>query len=318
MAVSLLPSAVELAVGLQRGLAIALQSSTGEDDDPFLFLVIGFGIGLYLLYKGFDTWRLSRLVEDTPTSKVRSMSVGRVELEGTARKREESVTPPLLDEECVYVEWEAEKREHRPADDHGSNYEWVTIGRGTHALAFDLEDDTGSVLIRADLDDPTFDINQDGHQLDRSFDSGEAAPDDVRRFVRGEGNPGGVSLAEQESGGLVDSVTDFATDLATDSLDDTGNKRRYSETVLPVDTDAYVFGSAEPRDGAAMESSESDLLEVRRHDGTDRFLISDSTEEALQDSYGKWGPLMILAGLVVSAGALYFLLTEYQLHQLLG
>lgn len=315
MAVGLLPSTVDVAIGVQRVLVAVLQSSNGDDDDPFIFLLIGFGVGLFLLYKGFDTWQLSRLVQDTPTSKVRSMSVGRVELQGSARKHEAAVTPPLVDEECVYAEWEAEKREYRP-DDDGPDYEWVTIARGTHALAFDLEDDTGSVLVRADRDDPNFDINEEAHQLDRTFHSGEAAPDDLRRFVRGEGDPAGVSLAEEDPGGFIDSVTDFASDLATDSLDDTGNRRRYSETVLPVDSDAYVFGRAQPRTGASMEESEADLLEVGRDTGTDTFLISDSTETALQDSYSKWGPGMILAGLLLSAGCLYFLLTEYGIHEL--
>ncbi|AGN00825.1 LemA domain-containing protein [Salinarchaeum sp. Harcht-Bsk1] len=298
-----------------------LQSgSEGSDDgELFLFLLIGFLGGLYLIYDGFDTWQLSRLVQDTPTSKVRSMSVGRVELEGTAHKRDASVTPPIADEECLYVDWKAEKRERRVDDDGNVHYEWVTIASGERTLAFDLEDDTGSVLIRADHDDPEFDINRDGHRREHTYHSGESAPDEVRRFVRAKGDPAAVATtpaASEEADGFLDDVADFASDLATDSLDDTGNRRRYSENVLPVGSHVYVFGSAEPREGATMETSEADLLAVSRDPGSDEFLVSDSTEEKLQDSYGTWGPIEVGGGLLLSAGCLFVLLWKYRLHEL--
>jgi len=285
-------------------------------DDGFIILSIAFVGGLVLLYFGFQRWQLSRLIEDTPTSTVRSMPVGRVELQGAARKHDAATTPPLADEECVHVDWHAEKREYRP-DDDGPDHEWVTIGRGTHTYAFDLEDDTGSVLVRADRDDPDIDINEDAHSREEHFDSGESAPEDVRRFVAGDGNPESASLEDEESDGLLDSAAEFASDLATDSLDDTGNRRRYSETVLPVDSDAYVFGSAEPREGAGMEETQADLLQVGRDPESDTFLISDSSESALAESYGKWGPAMIVGGLALSAGALFLLLSEYQVHEAL-
>lgn len=319
MAVVTAPSAIVIAA-LHRVAPRLLQSTTGDDGELFVFLLIGFGVGCYLIYDGFDTWQLSRLVQDTPTSKVRSMPVGRVELQGTARKRDRSVTPPLADAECVYVDWEAEKRERRVDDDGDVHYEWVTIARGRRAVAFDLEDDTGAVVVRADRDDPEFDVNRDEHGRDRTYSAGESAPDDVRRFVAAKGDPDATGAGEAPGGeddGFFDDLVEFAGDLATDSLDDTGNRRRYEETVLPVGSQAYVFGSAEPREGASMEDSAADLLEIRRDAGTDEFLISDSTGETLQDSYGRWGPIETLAGLAISAGCLFGLLWEFRLHELL-
>lgn len=317
MAGTIARSTVDVGYAIQRWTIGTLQSGSNsqEAELPILY-VLGFLGGLVLIYSGFGTWRRSRLFEDTPTSRIRSMSVGQVELTGSVRKRETAIPAPLVGRDCVYVDWHAEKREYRPTD-KGDDYEWVTIARGTHVVAFDLEDDTGSVLVRADADDPEFDINRDEHRLERTYDSGEAAPDDVRRFVEGEGDPTGVSLdADEEDGGLVDSVVDFAKDVSSDSLDDTGNRRRYSETVLPTDDHAFVFGSAQLRDDAGMEESEADLLEVRRHEGTDTFLISDSTEDDLQDSYGTWAPLKLVGGLLLSAGCLYLLTAQHNAHQI--
>lgn len=303
----------------QRTLLWVLQSSSsnGDEGDLFFLVLIGFAVGLYMIYDGFDTWKLGRLVQDTPTSKVRSMAVGRVELEGTVRERDGAVTPPMADEECVYVRWKAEKREKYTDDDGNTRYRWETIDSGTEAAPFDLEDDTGDVLIRADVDDPEFDINRGDHSWQRTYSRGESAPAAVRRFVRGGGDPTAVAVDDGgDDGGLVDGVMDFAGDVATDSLSDTGNRRRYSETVLTADSQVYVLGGAEPREDATMETSQADLLEVREDAGSGEFLISDSTEENLQDSYGNWGPLETLGGLALSAGCLFVLLWKYRLHEI--
>lgn len=307
-----------VATGLLDGASWLLQSDSGDDEGDLFFMVLfGFAAGLYLIYDGFDTWQLGRLVQDTPTSKVRSMPVGRVELEGTARKREGSVTPPLTDEECVYVNWKAEKREKYTDDDGNTRYRWETIASGTENFPFDLEDDTGKVRIRTDRDDPEFDIRQGDHDWQQTYGQGESAPTAVRRFVRGDGDPTGVTVPDDgNDGGLLDRAVDVVTSDAADSLAATANKRRYSETVLPIDSHVYVLGGAEPRENAEMESTQADLLEVREDPGSGEFLISDTKEEQLQDAYSKWGPLKSLGGLALSAGCLFILLWKYRLHEL--
>jgi len=43
-------------------------------------------------------------MEDTPTAKIRSMAVGRTEVEGTIRKDESTLQPPYTNGECVRSE----------------------------------------------------------------------------------------------------------------------------------------------------------------------------------------------------------------------
>jgi hypothetical protein len=301
-------------------LGTVLQSS-GDDELVLLgVLLLAFFGGLYLIYDGFTTWQLARLIQDTPTAKVRSMAVGRTELEGVVREHDGTIDVPYTDEECVHIDWRAERRERHTDKDGNTHYTWETIADGRETLWFDLEDDTGRVLVRADADEPEFDIRDDGHSTRDTFYQGERAPAQVTEFIqefrdRTEGREAKETTENQEESGMFDRMFDAASDFFDGGtpLSQTHRRRRYSQTILPVGTDIYLYGSAEPREGGSMTTSEADLLEIRRDSGTGEFLIADVGEEQLQDSYSKWGPLKIALGLALSAIGLYFLLSRYLL-----
>lgn len=293
--------------------SVVLQSSSGDEGDLFILLLIGFFGGLYLVYDGFNTWKLARLIQNTPTSKVRSMAVGRTELEGTVRKYERQTLPPYIDRECVYVAWEAEKRERYTDDDGDTHYRWETVAKGTEALAFTLEDETGNVLVRADEEMPDFDINADEFSHTAHFDHGQMPPEEVSQYIVEFRSQKAANTETEDDGGVLDSAIDTVSDLmeADNPLTNTRKRRRYSQTVLPIGTEIYLLGSAHPRDAGTMSDGQQDLLEVRRDGETGEFLVSDSSESELQSSYSKRGPVETAAGLVLSAVALYFLLSWY-------
>jgi hypothetical protein len=92
---------------------------------------------------GFRNWRLARLIEDTPVSRVRSAAQGYVELSGTARQCEgEPIVAPLTKLPCV---WWLFTIEHRTGS--GRETRWETTNRGTSVAPFRLEDDTGACLV---------------------------------------------------------------------------------------------------------------------------------------------------------------------------
>lgn len=297
-----------------------LLQSSGDDRTVILVvLVLAFVGGLYLVYDGFTTWQLARLIQNTPTSKVRSMAVGRTELEGVVREHDGTIDVPYTGEPCVHIDWEAERRERHTDEDGNTHYTWETVADGRGTLWFDLEDETGRVLVRADRDAPEFDIRDAGHTTTDTFYQGERAPRDVVAFIRGfrdrtDGEPEAGADGD-EGGGMFDRVFDAASDFLDggDPLGNTFKRRRYSQTILPIGTDVYLYGSVEPRESGSMDTSEADLLEVRRDSGTGEFLVADIGEEQLQDSYSKWGPLKIALGLALSAVGLYFLLSQFVL-----
>ncbi|WP_340101804.1 GIDE domain-containing protein [Salinibaculum salinum] len=299
--------------------ALAVLQSGDDTFDLLVILLVGFFGGLYLIYDGFTTWQLARLIQDTPTAKVRSMAVGRTELEGVVREHDGTIDVPHTDEPCVYISWDAERRERHTDEDGDVHYTWETVADGTEALWFDLEDDTGRVLVRADLDRPEFDIRDAGHSTTDTFYQGERPPSEVTDFIREfrqrtkESRRSEKTTERSEGGGLFDRAIDFATDMldANDPLSNTSKRRRYSQTILPLGTEIYLYGSAEPREGGRMATSEADLLEIRRDSGTGEFLVADVSEDKLQNSYSKWGPIKTVGGLVLSAVALYFLLSMF-------
>ena len=94
--------------------------------------------GGYLFFLGFRIWRRLRLMQDTPTSKIRSLALGRVELKGRA-VAQTLLEAPITSTSCVYFHY-------RIAENRGNS--WATLAKGESARpAFFLEDETGRVLV---------------------------------------------------------------------------------------------------------------------------------------------------------------------------
>lgn len=294
---------LSLIAGLAGVASPVLQSSS--DDDPFLFFLFLFGGGLFLVYWGWTRYRRYTFIRDTPTATVRSMPVGRVELEGTARVAESALEAPFTDEPCLYADWHIEEYRYDPDD---NDHDWVTIASGTLATPFYLEDDTGRVLIQAG-EDADFDLSDDNH---RTIEVGGAGspPPAVESFIETARDDTDLTSVLGDS---VGSIAEVFTDDGR--IGDSSNRRRYTQNVLPVDSPVYVFGSSRPVDVSAVPDREAganeDLLAVRRDDETDLFLISDQREDSLVDRYKSRAPLAVVGGLAASAIGLYFILSWY-------
>lgn len=110
--------------------------------DPWIASVLGFGGGVAAFGWGFRQWRWLRLIEDTPTAKVRSMPMGRVEIFGRAEEKAELLAP-LSGTRCVYYRYRVEELRGS-----GKNRRWRTIDSGeSSAWGFYLEDETGRVFV---------------------------------------------------------------------------------------------------------------------------------------------------------------------------
>jgi hypothetical protein len=57
---------------------------------------------------GVNRYRQRSLIADTPTSKVRSLAMGRVELQGTVEPIGETFTAPFSNDECVLYRYSIE------------------------------------------------------------------------------------------------------------------------------------------------------------------------------------------------------------------
>ncbi len=81
-----------------------------------------------------------RLLEDTPTSRLRSVTQGFVELAGTARVFDgDPIISPLSMRHCCWYRYHVEERER----DHRGRSDWRTVERDTSTAIFMLDDGEG-------------------------------------------------------------------------------------------------------------------------------------------------------------------------------
>lgn len=112
------------------------------DDPDFWKVTLAVGAPLCFFF-GFRYWRLARLIDDTPVSRIRSAAQGYVELSGTARMADGPPNiAPLSQLPCA---WWLYRIEHRTGS--GRDARWETINRGVSVAPFRLEDDTGACMV---------------------------------------------------------------------------------------------------------------------------------------------------------------------------
>lgn len=110
---------------------------------------IGAVFGVVLFVRGFQMLRYKRLVLNTPESKIRSASMGLVEIEGIA-KGPQTIPAGITGDPCFYyraVAWRLES--------DGKNRRWQCVADERLFIPFYLEDSTGRMLVNAqgaDLD----------------------------------------------------------------------------------------------------------------------------------------------------------------------
>lgn len=107
----------------------------------------GLILGGILFVSGIKSLKLERLIRNTPTSKIRSLAMGLVEIKGIVVpvNNQQILKSPFSNKDCVYYYYTVEEN-HR--DKHGDN--WSTIKKETKFVNFRLQDDTGEVLVNPD------------------------------------------------------------------------------------------------------------------------------------------------------------------------
>jgi hypothetical protein len=106
----------------------------------FIWPMIGAVTGVYFFYKGFRLLQRKRLIVNTPAPKIRSASMGLVEVSGLATGPY-VVTSPLRQVECYYYQstaWELQG---------GKNKHWVKVADESLHVPFYVDDSTDKVLI---------------------------------------------------------------------------------------------------------------------------------------------------------------------------
>jgi E3 ubiquitin ligase len=166
-------------VNLPSAIAVFLHPGSG-----WIWAVAGAGAGVCLFFRGFRVLQRKRLILNTPTSKIRSASMGLVEISGLA-VGQKTLSAPITGVPCYYyrtVAWQPKQS--------GKNEEWVIVAEETLHVPFYLDDNTGRVLI--DPQGAEMDIHRDFHEEfgNSLFSSRIETPANVSIFLSRHGVSG--------------------------------------------------------------------------------------------------------------------------------
>jgi hypothetical protein len=159
-------------VNLPSAIVIFLNREEG-----WVWALAGAAAGAYLFYRGFRTLQRKRLILNTPTSKIRSASMGLIEVSGLA-VGQHTMQAPITGLPCYYyrtIAWQPKQS--------GKNEEWVIVAEETLHVPFYLDDNTGRVLV--DPQGAEMDIHRDFHEEFGSslFSTRIGTPANVARFL---------------------------------------------------------------------------------------------------------------------------------------
>ena len=239
-------------------------------------------VGIILLILGLASfggawWAYGRrrIIADTPTSKVRSMAVGAVELQGTAvpPPGKDLLRGPFTNEPCVYWEYQVEEQRTRHTKNGTQTY-WASVASGRSKLPIGLRDDTGVVM-----------IDQNGADLPGPAET---------RYGSGWGRePPPQVLAFLEK-----------AHIKHENFLGFNKTMRYTERRLVEGTPLFVHGNAVRRADAAGEGNAA--LVVQR-EGDSAFLVSAGSEKSILRKWTAAFWAMLLLGIGLAAGGAYLL-----------
>ncbi len=121
-------------------------------DDPSDFWFWALNLGAAVIGGGWFAFRwlhIARVIEDTPTSRVRSAAQGYVEIEGRSRPLPAtSNLAPLTQRDCVW--WRYRVQHHSGSDGQGGSRRarWRTVASGRSEQPFLLDDGTGECIVQ--------------------------------------------------------------------------------------------------------------------------------------------------------------------------
>jgi hypothetical protein len=234
-------------------------------------VILFFG-GLYYFYTGFIWLKHKKLIENTPTSKIRAIAMGPVEVYGKIMPADKTLKSPLTGATCFYFKSVIEEYKKQ-----GKHSKWVVISTLSDAVSFFVKDDTGRVLV--DSKDSTIDIPQD-YQLYAS--KVDKLPATISALLKKQ-------------------------DIAATGLFNLKKNLRFTEYYLAPGDLAYVFGTAASnpfvKDGTALENSQGVI--IQKGSKNSFFYISDSPEKEVTQKFSRTMYFSIFGGAVASLVGLF-------------
>ena len=190
-----------------------------------LVVLTASAVGLFV-YAKRELSTAYRILSREPDAVLDTPAGGPVELEGVVAADKTTLESPFTGTDCVAYEYAVEERRTRTSstgNTTSTHQYWKTIASGEHAVAFRLEDDTGSVLV--DPTRATFSLST-GDRI--RVDGGTEPPARIARFIDE------TDRVDDQNRSIDLRITELKT----------GRDRRFVERRLDVGGAVHVLGVA--------------------------------------------------------------------------
>jgi hypothetical protein len=256
------------------GKAMRTMQWNTPPDQILIYLVAGTVGGFGLFIYGWMIRQRKQLIESIPTSTIRSLALGLVEISGQAQPEGSLLSSPFNELPCVFYSYAVE--EHVGS---GKQARWETIAKGTSEQPFFVSDITGQVLVvplGAELILPD-------ERTSRSNWMGELPP----------------------------STTTGLNRLGISTERWTGSRTlRCRESFILPDEQVYVLGTAHEHLEGRGSGENVDRLYIGSGQDNE-FIISDRSEKALLSQL-RWQMLACgVGGLTLAASCLIIIFKYY-------
>ena len=248
-----------------------------DGGSPFFWAIIGMGAGIVVFVIGLRSFLLKRMIENIPTSKVRSIAMGLVEVYGSAVPIK-AMKSPFSRKDCVYYKYKIEEQRS-----DGKRTYWATLRKEEKSVPFLLKDDTGSVMV--DCAGANMEIS-----VDSIFESGigHDPPKQVLDFLN-------------------------AQRIAHDSFLGFNKHMKYTEWFISPGDKLYVLGTAAENRGKATGALHTERVIIRKGENEKLFYVSDKSEKDILKSLGWKSALGVFGGAALIVGGLAFIVFSLQM-----
>jgi Ca2+/Na+ antiporter len=235
-------------------------------------------IGLICFVKGYEVFKRYRFIRDIPTSTIRSIAMGIVEIQGKV-KPIKLFTAPYSGTDCVYVRYLVEELRQGRKSSH-----WNTISSGELRTPFIAHDRTGEVLVDPAEAEFQIDISREYKQdvgflegLWSMFESAEEKSANVSPDHLEPVDPGDITFY-------------------------TNGDRRFREYYVLPGEDIYILGTATKDAGNAHETV------IRKGTNEPTFVIGDKPETDMLRSLKRSMWLNTALSIVLIVASLFIIL----------
>jgi Ca2+/Na+ antiporter len=301
--------------GVPRMTILFTAIATSSGNHAYIFLAVGFVVGLIMFLVGFRTYREYRILTDTPIAPVRSIPMGLVHVHGKATG-EAPMASPLTGVSCYYYRVQIEKYVKKENESS-----WETVRTDTGERKFYLDDATGRVLVNpqsAEYEVPQTFRAETGMQSIRSRhidpSLGVSGPSDqdlityltdnskARAALESSNIPGakviGKALAMEQALESAGAGVSFGGGGVSFNIGGS-QSYRFTEHCLLAERDCNIIGTCSENPSPKDEHDRNLILKGQNEK---TFLITSKSEEQIEKSLRWKAFALILLGAALMVG----------------